>query len=86
MFNTDKRTVRNRISQHRFTVPVLQSPYEQGYRKPRQFEQMDTEQALAEYAEVNRCINEIEHKKSIYNAQERPLIAYALELKRRFKL
>lgn len=85
--NVGERAARDRISEHRFTVPVLQSPYEEGYRKPLPIDEIQTmEEAQLEYIEVLRCINELERKKDIFNKQERPLIAYAITLKKEFSL
>lgn len=83
LLGVNERNARHRISKHKCDVAVLQSPYEKGYRKAKEFDNLEDKfDAQVELNEVYRCINELERKKQIYNMQERPLIAYAVALKR----
>ena len=73
-----RRTISNLKQKH--TIISLSSG--KGYKKCKYSTEMSNAEKLEEMDNVKHCINEINHKKKIYNMQLRQYIAYLKELEK----
>ena len=80
--NVTDREVRRTISNLKQKHTIISLSSGKGYKKCKYSTEMSNAEKLEEMDNVKHCINEINHKKKIYNMQLRQYIAYLKELEK----
>lgn len=80
--NVTDREVRRIISKLKQNHTIISMSSGKGYRKCKYTTEMSKGEIEKELSNVKHCINEINHKKKIYNMQLRQYIAYLKELEK----
>ena len=76
------REIRRTISNLKQNHTIISLSSGKGYKKCKYSTEMSNAEKLEEMDNVKHCINEINHKKKIYNMQLRQYIAYLKELEK----
>lgn len=80
--NITDREVRRVISNLKQNHTIISMSSGKGYKKCKYSTEMTNDETIEEMDNVKHCINEINHKKKIYNMQLRQYIAYLKELEK----
>ena len=80
--NKSDRDIRRIISNLKQKHTIISLSTGKGYRKCKYTTEMSQQEIACEIDTIKHCINEINHKKKIYNMQLRQYIAYLKELEK----
>ena len=71
-----ERAVRSKISDLKFTVPVIYNSYTKGYRLAKDLSNMSKQEIIEETNLIQHSIKDIQARKRVFDKQLRTYIAY----------